>query len=95
MSAESVMVREGWTLVQTCVSCPEQYEVVDHQGEVKAYLRLRWGHFEVTCPDVAGQTVFSHTWEGDLYKGAFDTDEERRTMLAAAVDAADDWWRAA
>jgi len=79
--------------VLTCQACPEQYELRDPQGAVVAYLRLRFGRFTVECPDVLGEVVYSHTWEGDEYKGAFDSDAERRHHLAAAVHAAERWHR--
>ena len=92
-SESGVLVREGWTLNLLTGACPEQYEVVDHQGEVKSYYRLRWGHFFAACPDVGGEVVFSHTWEDDEYKGCFDTEDERRTVLDQAMAAVDSWWR--
>jgi len=63
MARAGVLVREGWRLVMTCSSCPEQYDVIDHQGETKAYLRLRHGYFNARCPDVGGDVVFEHTFE--------------------------------
>lgn len=89
---EGVLVCEGWRLVQTCSACPEQYEVIDHQGEKKAYLRLRWGYFQVTCPWVGGDVVFEHTFEGDGWKGCFDSDE-REEFLRDAVNAVENYWR--
>ena len=40
-------------LVLTCGACPEQYDAFDGERQV-GYLRLRHGHFTVTCPDVGG-----------------------------------------
>jgi hypothetical protein len=86
------LVREGWWLVNTCEACPEQYELVDQHGEKRAYMRLRGGYFQVTCPWVGGDVVLEHTFEWDDLKGRFDSDE-RAEFLRDAVDAADNWWR--
>lgn len=79
----------------TCPSNPEQYEVVDHKGDEIAYLRLRFGLFTATVPDPLGVEVYERFFDGDDWKGSFDTDEERRAEIGKAIDAVDSWYRAA
>ena len=77
---------DGIQLRLTCMGCPEQYDAVDGRGHQVGYLRLRFGRFTVEIPDVSGELVFEHTFEGDSWKGSFE-DDERRHYLALAVRA--------
>lgn len=70
------------TLKKTCEMCPEQYDVLDRQGNTIAYMRLRHGYFEVTCPDVGGTVVYAANTEGD---GCFYDDDEKALHIGAAV----------
>lgn len=76
------------TLVKTCEVCPEQYDVLDADGNIIAYMRLRHGYFTVTCPDVGGTVVYSAYTEGD---GCF-LDEERAFHIGAAKQAIENYY---
>ena len=62
----------GYRLVRTCGACPEQYDVLDSQGNQVAYLRLRHGSYIVSAPDVGGKVIYQAFPQGD---GFFDDDE--------------------
>ena len=55
------------TLVQTCVACPEQYDVF-RDGEQVGYLRYRWGYFTAKTPDAGGTVVYEASY-GDGLQG--------------------------
>ena len=42
---------------KTCGACPEQYNVLNDNGDIVAYARLRHGVFTVSCPDWDGECV--------------------------------------
>lgn len=66
-------------LVQTCASCPEQYDA--YMGdEMIGYLRLRNGHFTARY---SGDIVYSAYTDGD---GCF-TEQERKIQLTKASNA--------
>ena len=68
-------------LVQTCSSCPQQYDAYDKEtGKQVGYLRLRHGRFTVECPDVAGIPVLCTYPKGD---GIFEEDEEKKYLKMA------------
>jgi len=69
-------------LVQTCSSCPEQYDAFDGDKQV-GYLRLRHGCFRVDYPSCGGETIYEASPVGD---GMFE-DDERDYYLKFAVDA--------
>lgn len=62
----------GYRLVRTCGACPEQYDVLDSQGNQVAYLRLRHGSYTVSAPDVSGEVIYQAFPQGD---GIFEDDE--------------------
>ncbi len=62
----------GYRLVLTCGACPEQYDVLDSQGNQAAYLRLRHGSYTVSVPDVGGNVIWEASPEGD---GSFEGHE--------------------
>jgi hypothetical protein len=77
----------GVKLFQTCGACPGQYDAyID--GVMVGYLRLRWGHFTVECPDVNGELVYSSKPEGD---GLF-AEDEREQELNNATAAIKGWY---
>lgn len=58
-----------YTLKLTCVACPEQYDMLDSEGNIVGYFRLRHGKFRVEYPDVGGVLVFEAKPKGDgLFK---------------------------
>jgi hypothetical protein len=73
--------------VQTCSAAPEQYDVYWGE-ELVGYLRMRWGHFRVECPDVGGESVLDT--EEPLGFAEFE-DGEREYWLGQARTAILDW----
>ena len=65
-------------LVQTCIACPEQYDVLDEDDEKIGYLRLRHGRFTAEYLDTL---VYEADTIGD---GMFDP-SERDYHLARAM----------
>lgn len=68
----------GLLFKRGCLACPEQFDVYakDNEDEILAYVRLRYGKLRVYVPDVGGKEVYHYEWEGDVYKGSFDTEKE-------------------
>lgn len=66
-------------LVQTCVACPEKYDVY-HNGSLVGYLRLRHGRFRA---EYLGNQVYEANPQGD---GRFYP-EERSSYLMRACQA--------
>jgi hypothetical protein len=89
----AVMTTDGLvlTFLETCEACPEQYDVRNEHGDMVGYVRLRGGRFRVMCPDVYGEVVLEHTFEGDEWKGTFDSDTERAEFLKKAEHAILNW----
>ena len=68
---------DGIALVQTCGSCPEQYDA--YRGGAKVgYLRLRHGSFRVE--DRQGDIVLQGSPDGD---GCFEEYEREKWLIAA------------
>jgi len=65
---------------------PEQYDVL-YDGKTVGYLRLRWGNFTVTCPNVGGEVVLEAEPDGH---GCFE-DDERPYYLDCALNAVMNW----
>lgn len=68
-------------------ACPEQYDVFDEDSDTPekqvAYVRLRWGHLRVVCPDICVEPnteVYYHDFNEE-YKGIFCNDTERDFYL--------------
>ena len=74
---------KNYKLKMTCQFCPEQYDLLDEDGNQIAYLRIRHGHFRCTVPEVFGKLVYDSDTDGD---GWF-TDEERPIHLKKAIQA--------
>ena len=72
-------------LEKTCDFCPEQYWA--RKGpHIIGYIRLRWGHLSCDyLPDGRLSNhdirVYDYVFVGDVYKGSFDTEEERKFHL--------------
>ena len=77
------MKPENLKLIETCWACPEQYDVLDPDGDIVGYLRLRHGRFTAHLDDAAGPVVFEGCPNGD---GRFD-DEERDRYTNQALKA--------
>jgi hypothetical protein len=69
--------------VKTCDACPEQYDVFDGDKMV-GYVRLRWGHLTVACPDVGGDVVYSANIGDDGWDGCFENEAQRSFHLDEA-----------
>lgn len=75
-------------LIQTSSAMPEQYDA-QYEGKTVGYLRLRWGRFYVTCPDVSGHVVYEAEHGHDM-TGSFE-DGEREAYLNEARKAIARW----
>lgn len=79
------MLLKDLELRQTCRWAPEQYDVYSTEwGSFKlvGYIRLRHGNFRVDFPYCGGETVYSHSFGGDI--GEFSTQKQRRKYLNIA-----------
>lgn len=65
------MLVSDLTLEMTCPACPEQYNVLNPDGERVGYLRLRHGYFRADL-EPSGKTVYDAETKGD---GSFELDE--------------------
>ena len=82
---EKYYVVDEYRFVQTCMACPEQYDVyIDGSDEMVAYVRLRWGILTCTVPDAGGREVYQHKFEKQI--GNFNNDEERETFFIEIAD---------
>ncbi|MEK6852958.1 MAG: hypothetical protein AABX59_03705 [Nanoarchaeota archaeon] len=73
------MIIKGLDFIETCSSCPEQYEVFKDKKEV-GYVRLRWGSLRVDYPKCGAETIFDHDFKDNLL-GCFPNDESREVFL--------------
>lgn len=88
-NANMASLPNGWTLIKTCYACPEQYDLLDADNNMRAYFRLRHGCFTVNCPDVRGTLVYeSAESEGD---GIFE-DTERAVFMTRALMAVEAYY---
>lgn len=78
------MIINGYTLKQTSIACPEQYDIFLDDEQV-GYLRLRHGEFTADYPDYDGKEVYYAEPMGD---GCFDGGE-REYYLTKAIKAID------
>lgn len=70
-------------LISTCQACPEQYDIV-YNGYTVGYFRLRGGKASLVFPDVGGDIVYQKHF-ADIWKGCFDDDFERSSILSSAI----------
>ena len=45
--------------VNTCYACPEQYDVYRDNGQICAYVRLRWGNLYAEYPSIDGEVIYT------------------------------------
>ena len=71
-----VLIQQGndWTdgnylIKQTSPAQPEQYDMLDKEGSIVGYFRLRHGTYTVEYPDVCGEVLVCAYPQGD---GCFD-----------------------
>lgn len=83
MELDAQFTAHGLAFVRTCGACPEQYDVYDGRGSQVGYVRLRWGVLEAEFEECGGPTIYTHAFtdDGDMFKGAFDSQEEREYHL--------------
>lgn len=77
-----------YNFVQTCCSCPEQYDVFDENGKQVCYIRLRWGSLYAQYPDVGGVDIYEAS-VGDGWTGNFPSEQERQRHLRAIAKEVD------
>lgn len=78
-------------LFKTCSMCPEQYDAKDKNGKTIGYLRLRWGHFAVYCPNAdSDNSIYSVKLNHN--KGHFISRKERKKHLQKAKFAIAAYW---
>lgn len=81
---------DGLDLVETCTSCPEQYDVFDGDTVV-GYIRLRGGFFYAAAPYCGGEYVLVEEFE--RHDGEFCDEETRGLYLTESVKRLKDWWQ--
>ena len=72
--------------VQTCSSCPEQYDVFDFKGNQVGYVRLRFGCLTCEYPDCGGEMVYETNFD-DSWQGCFTDEDERLYFLEDIANA--------
>lgn len=79
------LVFRGVLFFQTCMACPEQYDVW-YEDKPVGYVRLRWGFLRCDYPDVGGETIYEAIISDDGYQGCFSDDEQRCYHLCAIAE---------
>lgn len=72
----------GYSLLETCSACPEQYDMFNKDGHMVGYFRLRHGIFTVEYPGVGGELVYLTYTEGD---GVFEQYEREYHLTKGAL----------
>lgn len=75
----------GLEFHKTCDAFPEQYDVMNRDGELVGYVRLRHGVIECKYPDVDGEYIYYKGVE-DAFAGFFEDDDERMYHLKAIAE---------
>ena len=75
------------SIEQTCAAFPEQYDCFDEYGNCIGYFRLRYGYFEVSCPDYGFNSVCVYQSKPNGY--GYFTEEERAIELDNGISAID------
>ncbi len=75
----------GLTFHMTCPAYPEQYDVLDAEGNQVGYARLRHGVFRVDAQECGGPTVLVQSFSGEPTKGEFSGPGERDFWLDVAA----------
>jgi hypothetical protein len=84
------VIYKGLRFHNTCMACPEQYDVFLEDRNV-GYVRLRHAGLRVNCPDfMSDDVVYRYSWD-EPYKGQFQDDAEREYHLKRAADAINQW----
>ncbi len=77
----------GYTMIQTCPACPEQYDVI-HKNDLVGYIKLRGGRLRVMTPyciPYECDVTLIHEFKNHELKGCFDNDTERMYYLNKAM----------
>lgn len=83
-----VFVNGAWlmNLYQTCVACPEQYELKSLlDGEQLAYIRLRWSYFSCEYKDCGEEIIYEAYIDDSGWSGEFESEEQRIEHLTKAI----------
>lgn len=76
---------KGLNFKCTCSACPEQYDVLDNNGSIVGYVRLRWGSLTCEYPDIGGEYVYDASI-GDGWTGRFNNEKQRIRHLDNIAD---------
>lgn len=71
---------------ETSCACPEQYDVVDDDGNQVGYVRLRYGHLTCQFPYNGGEKIYEADI-GDGWIGSFKSESQRKYHLNAIAEA--------
>ena len=71
-------------ILQTCIACPEQYNVYDNDYHYLGYIRLR--HGRLTFTDTKNNLLFSKNFHKDPYKGSFNSETEKYKYLFTILE---------
>jgi len=80
-----VHVPDGVSVRLTCVSTPEQYDVL-RGDRLIGYIRFRHAKLRVQYPYVGGETLFEEQWPGDEYRSEWDTQDQRAHDLSRFLE---------
>lgn len=75
----------GYEFSVGCFACPEQYDVFDCDGNLVAYIRLRYGKLKCYVPDVGGELIYQKQFDHPLL-GIFPDEQERVNSLTTIAN---------
>ena len=81
MRERDTLMVDNLRFEQTCVACPEQYDVFDGQDQI-GYVRVRNGRLTVESPFCGGSLLLSEAVDGD---GMFEDYERAEWLQTIAV----------
>lgn len=79
------MTIKGLKFLLTCYMCPEQYDVLDENGCIVGYVRLRHGYLSCDFPHCGGFTIYGADIGGE-YTGRFENVTQRMYHLNVIAD---------
>lgn len=84
VNLKDCLLIKGLMFHQTCLACPEQYDVFKGNKQV-GYVRLRYGELKAVYPNVGGEIIYEKSFN-ELYKGWFFDEDEKVTELNNIAD---------